>query len=62
LRIFFGLRLTKETFKGQLDVERLGWLKKQQESASQEAVLQNQVKELRLRLEQAELRYKDISH
>jgi len=52
----------EETFKSQLDMERLGWSKQQQESISREAVLQKQVEDLRMRLEQAELGYNDISH
>ena len=49
----------EQTFKEQLDIERLKWLKQQQENSSQEVVLQNQIKELRLRLGQAELQYED---
>ena len=49
----------EKTFKEQLDIKRLEWSKQQQENSSQEVVLQNQIKELRLRLEQAELQYED---
>ena len=52
----------EETFKIQFDTKRLGWSKQQQQSTSQEAVLQKQVEDLRLRPEQAELGYNDISH
>ena len=52
----------EETFKSQLDIERLGWSKQQQESISWKAVLQKQIEDLRMRLEQAELGYNDISH
>jgi len=48
--------------ESQLDMKRLGWLKQQQESISWEAVLQKQVEDFRMRLEQAELGYNDISH
>jgi len=54
--------IIEETFKSQLDMERLGWSKQQQESTSQEAALQKQVEDLRMRLEQTELGYNDISH
>jgi len=37
----------EETFKSQLDTERLRWSKQQQESTSQEAALQKQVEDLR---------------
>ena len=54
------ITVIEETFKGQLDIEQLEWLKQQQENSSREAVLQSQVEELRLRLEQTELQYEDI--
>jgi len=43
-------------------MERLRWSKQQQESISQEVVLQKQVKDLRMKLKQAELGYNNISH
>ena len=49
----------EQTFKEQPDIERLEWSKQQQKNSLQEVVLQNQIKELRLRLEQAELQYED---
>ena len=49
----------EQTFKEQPDIERLEWSKQQQKNSLQEVVLQNQIKELRLRLGQAELQYKD---
>jgi len=54
--------IIEETFKSQLDMERLEWSKQQQESTSQEAALQKQVEDLRMRLEQTELGYNDISN
>jgi len=52
----------EETFKSQLNMKRLRWSKQQQESILQEAVLQKQVEDLRMRLEKAELGFNDISH
>jgi len=44
----------EETFKSQLNMKRLRW------SKQQEAVLQKQVEDLRMRLEQTELGFNDI--